>query len=68
MLRGAMEAQDRVGLMLNVRKEDLDGVLARLACAKRPTISTSERREWLAVNTVIEESLAWEGDSSAQGS
>ena len=43
MLRGAMEAKDRVGLMLNVRKEDLDRVLGVLPALKRPTISHLER-------------------------
>lgn len=60
MLRGAMEAQDRVGLMLNVRKEDLQSVLAVLPALKKPTISTLSDEDWLAVNTVIEESLAWD--------
>jgi ATP phosphoribosyltransferase len=60
MLRGAMEAKDRVGLMLNVRKEHLDAVLSVLPALKRPTISTLSDPEWLAVNTVIEESTAWE--------
>jgi ATP phosphoribosyltransferase len=72
MLRGAMEAKDRVGLMLNVRKEDLDCVLAVLPALKRPTISTLSDPEWLAVNTVIEESLAWQviprlKEANAQG-
>jgi len=60
MLRGAMEAQNRVGLMLNVRKENLAAVLAVLPALKRPTISTLSDHDWLAVNTVIEESAAWE--------
>jgi ATP phosphoribosyltransferase len=60
MLRGAMEAQDKVGLMLNVRKEHLAGVLAVLPALKNPTISTLSDENWLAVNTVIEESAAWE--------
>jgi ATP phosphoribosyltransferase len=60
MLRGAMEAQDRVGLMLNVRKEHLEGVLAVLPALKNPTISTLSDAEWVAVNTVIEESEAWQ--------
>ncbi len=60
MLRGAMEAQDKVGLMLNVRKEHLAGVLAVLPALKNPTISTLSDSDWLAVNTVIEESAAWE--------
>jgi len=60
MLRGAMEAQDRVGLMLNVRKENLAAVLSVLPALKKPTISTLSDDDWLAVNTVIEESASWE--------
>jgi ATP phosphoribosyltransferase len=60
MLRGAMEAKERVGLMLNVRKNDLDAVLGVLPALKRPTISTLSDPEWLAVNTVIEAATAWD--------
>jgi ATP phosphoribosyltransferase len=60
MLQGAMAAQDRVGLMLNVRKEHLEGVLAVLPALKNPTISTLSDSEWVAVNTVIEEAEAWQ--------
>lgn len=60
MLRGAMDAQSRVGLMLNVRKENLEAVLAVLPALKKPTISTLSDDEWVAVNTVIEESTAWQ--------
>ncbi len=60
MLRGAMEAQDRVGLMLNVRRENLDAVLAVLPALQKPTISHLSDEDWLAVNTVIDESAAWD--------
>jgi len=60
MLLGAMAAKDRVGLMLNVRKEDLERVLSVLPALKKPTISTLSDPDWLALNTVIEESTAWE--------
>jgi ATP phosphoribosyltransferase len=60
MLRGAMDAQNRVGLMLNVRKHDLAAVLAVLPALKNPTISTLSDGDWVAVNTVIEESTAWQ--------
>jgi ATP phosphoribosyltransferase len=59
MLQGAMAAQNRVGLMLNVRSKDLQNVLDVLPALKKPTISTLSDREWVAVNTVIEESEAW---------
>jgi ATP phosphoribosyltransferase len=60
MLSGAMAAQDRVGLMLNVRERDLSAVLSVLPALKKPTISRLSDDEWLAVNTVIEESAAWQ--------
>ncbi|MGA9564029.1 MAG: ATP phosphoribosyltransferase [Candidatus Korobacteraceae bacterium] len=60
MLRGAMEAQGRVGLMLNVKVEDLQSVLAVLPSLNSPTISTLSDKAWVAVNTILEESLCWE--------
>jgi ATP phosphoribosyltransferase len=59
MLRGAMDAQDRVGLMLNVRKENLGAVLAVLPALQNPTISALSDENWVAVNTIIDESTAW---------
>ena len=55
LLKAAIEAQGRVGLMLNVRRADLDGVLALLPALQRPTISALSDAEWVAVNTIIEE-------------
>jgi len=55
LLRAAIEAQGRVGLMLNVRRDDLDGVLALLPALQRPTISALSDADWVAVNTIIEE-------------
>jgi ATP phosphoribosyltransferase len=55
LLKAAIEAQGRVGLMLNVRKADLDAVLALLPALQRPTISSLSDAEWVAVNTIIEE-------------
>ena len=55
LLKAAIEAQGRVGLMLNVRRADLEGVLALLPALQRPTISPLSDQEWVAVNTIIEE-------------
>ena len=60
MLQGAMEAQDRVGLMLNVRKGDLTAVLGVLPALQKPTISHLSDDDWVAVNTIIDESAAWD--------
>jgi ATP phosphoribosyltransferase len=55
LLKAAIEAQGKVGIMLNVRKADLDTVLALLPALQRPTISSLSDAEWVAVNTIIEE-------------
>ena len=55
LLKAAIEAQGRVGIMLNVRRRDLDSVLALLPALQRPTISALSDADWVAVNTIIEE-------------
>ena len=55
LLKAAIEAQGRVGLMLNVRRADLDAVLGLLPALQRPTISALSDDHWAAVNTIIEE-------------
>ena len=57
MLQGAIAAATRVGLMLNVRREDLATVLAVLPALKNPTISELSDSDWVAVNTIIEEAV-----------
>jgi ATP phosphoribosyltransferase len=57
MLQGAIAAATRVGLMLNVRREDLVAVLGVLPALKNPTISALSDSDWVAVNTIIEESV-----------
>ena len=55
LLKAAIEAQGRVGMMLNVRRPDLQAILALLPALQRPTISSLSDEEWVAVNTIIEE-------------
>jgi ATP phosphoribosyltransferase len=57
MLQGAIYASNKVGLMLNVRRVDLTGVLNVLPALKNPTISTLSDPDWVAVNTIIEEAV-----------
>ncbi len=56
LLDAAINALGKVGLMLNVRKADLASVLATLPALKNPTISHLSDPEWLAVNTILDES------------
>ena len=55
LLKAAIEAQGRVGLMLNVRREHLKHILDLLPALQRPTISALSDDQWVAVNTIIEE-------------
>ena len=55
LVRAAIEAHGRVGLMLNVRRDDLKAVLGLLPALQRPTISSLSDEGWVAVNTIIEE-------------
>ena len=55
LLEGAIAALGKVGLMLNVRKNDLAAVLGVLPALKKPTISHLSDEEWLAVNTILDE-------------
>ena len=55
LLRAAIEAQGRVGLMLNIRRDGLAALLDMVPALRRPTISALSDEDWVAVNTVIEE-------------
>jgi ATP phosphoribosyltransferase len=56
LLEGAINALGKVGLMLNVEKSRLADLLGVLPALKKPTISALSDDEWLAVNTILDES------------
>ena len=61
LLRAAMEAQGRVGMMLNVREVDVEAVVGLLPALQRPTVSQlspvgPNAEAWVAVSTILEES------------
>jgi ATP phosphoribosyltransferase len=57
MLRGALAADGKVGLMMNVPRECLAKVLALLPALQNPTISSLADEQWVDVNTVLDESV-----------
>ena len=57
LLQGAIAAYNKVGLMLNVRRDDLPAVLDILPALKKPTISNLSDPEWVAVNTILDEEV-----------
>ncbi len=60
LLEGAIAALGKVGLMLNVHCENLKAVLGVLPALKQPTVSQLSEPEWLAVNTILDESAVRE--------
>lgn len=55
LLEGAINALGKVGMMLNVEKKNLAAVLSVLPALKKPTISPLSEGEWLALNTILDE-------------
>jgi len=60
MLNAAIAAQGRVGLMLNAPKAALDIIVAQLPALNSPTISHLSDPNWVALNTIIDESVVRE--------
>ncbi len=56
LLEGAINAMGKVGLMMNVERSSLQEVLNVLPALKTPTISTLADENWLALNTILDES------------
>ena len=57
MLKGAMAAEGKVGLMMNVPREKLKQVLALLPALQQPTVSSLSDEDWVDVNTILDESI-----------
>ncbi len=57
LLQGAINAYSKVGLMLNVRRQDLDAVIKELPALQTPTISTLSDPDWVAINTIVDEAV-----------
>ncbi len=57
MLQGCLAAEGKVGLMMNVRRADLEKVLKQLPALQMPTVSSLSDPDWVDVNTIVDESL-----------
>ncbi len=57
LLKGAILAEEKVGLKMNVRKQDLSKVISRLPALKKPTISNLSQEGWLAIEAIIDEKV-----------
>ncbi|HUE18069.1 MAG TPA: ATP phosphoribosyltransferase, partial [Planctomycetaceae bacterium] len=57
MLRSCLAAEGKVGIMMNVQRKDMEAVLAKLPALQTPTVSSLSDPDWVAVNTIVDESL-----------
>jgi ATP phosphoribosyltransferase len=57
LLRGALQAEEMVGLKMNVEKKNLKNILAVLPAMKKPTVSSLTDPGWLALETVVPEKV-----------
>ncbi len=60
LLRGALEAESKVGLKMNAPKKALDAILQAIPALRNPTISPLSNPEWIALETIIDESVVRE--------
>ena len=60
LLMGAMLAEEKVGLKMNINKQNLQQVLSLLPALRKPTISALQDDTWVAVETVIDEKMVRE--------
>jgi len=57
LLQGAISAEEKVGLKLNAREEDLKKILSILPAMRNPTISSLSRTGWYAIEVVADEKV-----------
>ncbi|HEU0011021.1 MAG TPA: ATP phosphoribosyltransferase [Verrucomicrobiae bacterium] len=60
MLKGALEAEAKVGLKMNLEQRNLASLLESLPALRRPTISSLSQAGWVAVETIIDEHVVRE--------
>jgi len=60
LLKGALEAEAKVGLKMNVARKNLEALLQALPALRNPTISTLSQEGWVAVETIIDEHVVRE--------
>jgi ATP phosphoribosyltransferase len=57
LLKGALAANNMVGLKMNIEEKNFAKIVMTLPALKEPTISPLSKEGWLAVETVIDESI-----------
>src|ERR1041384_7025601 len=60
LLKGALEAEAKVGLKMNIARKDLADLLQALPALRNPTISNLSQEGWVAVETIIDEHVVRE--------
>ncbi len=57
LLKGAIAAEEKVGLKMNVEEKNLEKVISILPAMKKPTISKLSQKGWVAIETIVDEKI-----------
>jgi ATP phosphoribosyltransferase len=57
LLKGALAAEEKVGLKMNVEEKNLGKVISILPAIKKPTISQLSLKGWCAIETIVDEKV-----------
>jgi ATP phosphoribosyltransferase len=60
LLRGALEAESKVGLKMNLEQKNLEGLLKTLPALRNPTVANLSQPGWVAIETIIDEKVVRE--------
>ncbi|MGB9603967.1 MAG: ATP phosphoribosyltransferase, partial [Limisphaerales bacterium] len=60
LLKGALEAESKVGIKMNVAENNLQNLISSLPALRNPTISPLSQKGWFAIETVIDEKIVRE--------
>ena len=60
LVRGALEAESKVGLKMNAPKKSLAAIIAAVPSLRNPTVSPLSNPDWVALETIIDESVVRE--------
>ena len=60
LLKGALEAEPKVGLKMNVARANLDAVIAKLPALHTPTVSNQLDEAWVAIEIITDERIVRE--------
>ncbi len=57
LLKGALQAEEKVGLKMNLEEKNLKNIISVLPAMKKPTVSSLSQKGWCAIETIVDEKI-----------